>query len=188
MKKKTIFFSSTEHILVKSYSKKDQILVYFDRQCTFHIIMKFINHIALHYNLNAAHKKTFFNKITNRKIALIINFILFLYSFTIFFSFSPTLFFICYFFSLLLLFFLSLFLFFYSSFIIFFPFSYIIFLFPFSSIFCFLVIADGYLRTNMPIYFEQDIYCLAAGHHDSVLVRDMLFASFLYLFISFYSR
>ena len=28
------------------------------------------------------------------------------------------------------------------------------------------------MRTNMPMYFEQDIYCLAIGHHDSALVRD----------------
>ena len=30
--------------------------------------------------------------------------------------------------------------------------------------------AEGILRTNMPLFFEQDIYCLAIGHHDSVLV------------------
>ena len=29
---------------------------------------------------------------------------------------------------------------------------------------------EGILRTNMPLFFEQDIYCLAIGHHDSVLV------------------
>lgn len=28
------------------------------------------------------------------------------------------------------------------------------------------------MRTNMPLYFEQDIYCLAIGQHDSALVRE----------------
>ena len=75
--------------------------------------IKLIDNIALHYNLNVARRKTIFNKITNRKIALIINFILLLYSFTIFFSFSPTLFFFLFFFLPFLLFF-SFFLFFFS--------------------------------------------------------------------------
>jgi hypothetical protein len=37
-----------------------------------------------------------------------------------------------------------------------------------------LPLSGGTVRTNMPMYFEQDIYCLAIGHHDSALVRDGL--------------
>ena len=83
------------------YSKKlftiDQILVYFDRQCTFHIIMKFINHIALHYKFHTS--VIFFHN-----FFFFLSHIIFLFYY--FFSSSFI------FFSLLLLFFLSLFLFF----------------------------------------------------------------------------
>jgi hypothetical protein len=43
--------------------------------------------------------------------------------------------------------------------------------FPYPS-FTPLHLSGGTVRTNMPMYFEQDIYCLAIGHHDSALVRD----------------
>ena len=122
--------------------------------------MKFIYHTALHYNLNAAHKKTFFSKITNRKIALIINFILLLYSFTIFFSFSPTLFFICYFF--------------FSSFIIFF--SFLIFFFVLYYFFSFLL----HYFFSFLFYNIFPCYCrwiLTYEHADLFRTRHILLSS-----------